>query len=1031
MGERSIDRDSPKIQLTLMLALLIHTPLLLSGSFRRTYDAYVHIFFADHYARDWFSTWETRWYTGFTTVSYPPGTHQLMALLSSIFGLEGAFIVVQIAGVLLLVIGVYRTSLLWVDEHSARWAALLAVLSTSIAEAVHIFGQLPTTVALGLLLNATPFIDGWLRHRDFGDLLLAITTLAATTVMHHVTTLFGSIFFIGPIVARVLVDELRATHAGSEDGRPAQTNESLPSMAVRRLRPALPGLIRVAVFGVLLLVTLVAVVMPFWIWSGTDPISQVAIPHGSRSDFLEKPNAALVFWVIPWGMLITVLPWSLRRALGGKGWPLGLSVLLLAVLGTGGTTPIPRLLLRGAFDVLTLDRFTFWATIAILPFAGRVIVAFLECRRTGSVSPGRNLLALGMLVAWIAAFLFTINLGQFRTLQPDAVDPEPIAEFLAKDDHDRWRYLTLGMGDQMAWVSAHTTATTVDGNYHSARRLPELVSRPVERLEGAKFRGMPGLGSLQQFVTTPERYNLKFVFSNDRFYDPLLFANGWHRLGTLRNDIVVWERADITPLPALLPEREVPAWQRLLWGLAPMTAVVLAGGLNLWNTFLRSNDRKGQAAGSDARPSAWTIRWNAWAPRCVSALSAVVVAFVGFGVSTTVSASFGHGPAQQAYDYYVDLDFARFEAAWERFDPETRPSLDQYLLENSVVDGLLPAYSKLDRIEILQTRTAVDTAHVQVQLSYMTSLSERVELREHELIKRNGRWYLLPEAADAAFPVEQFSRRTAVDYVDHGRRLVTDGVSDYGDVLDRPRIEVLDSRLVRYDGGLFIVGQLTNVDIDPADITVTGRLLDEAGEVMAEYQAGRGTVHKVRPGETVPFRVAFEGMVTAGRDPESVGVFAPNAVAQLKLDRPIASYELAVKALVTGRNLQRLDIRSAQVDDGPPLVISGAIQNPNTDVASVPIVVAALLDQSGEVAWVQDLALEQSVMSQRRHAFEMLLTPASHVEVIDVPSEEFDNGRMDQIDERYGGQATVELPARSGYAAARLTVMTFNRELEA
>jgi hypothetical protein len=38
---------------------------------------------------------------------------------------------------------------------------------------------------------------------------------------------------------------------------------------------------------------------------------------------------------------------------------------------------------------------------------------------------------------------------------------------------------------------------TVDGNYHSARR-PELTS-PVERLENSKFRGMEGIGSLQQF----------------------------------------------------------------------------------------------------------------------------------------------------------------------------------------------------------------------------------------------------------------------------------------------------------------------------------------------------------------------------------------------------------------------------------------------------------------------------------------------------------------------------------------------------
>ena len=93
----------------------------MSGTFRGTYDAYVHIFFGDHYARDWFSTWETRWYTGFTTVSYPPGTHQMIAALSKLVGLETAFVLVQLAAILLLVTGVYRMAALWVSREASRW----------------------------------------------------------------------------------------------------------------------------------------------------------------------------------------------------------------------------------------------------------------------------------------------------------------------------------------------------------------------------------------------------------------------------------------------------------------------------------------------------------------------------------------------------------------------------------------------------------------------------------------------------------------------------------------------------------------------------------------------------------------------------------------------------------------------------------------------------------------------------------------------------------------------------------------------
>ena len=112
-----------------------------------------------------------------------------------------------------------------------------------------------------------------------------------------------------------------------------------------------------------------------------------------------------------------------------------------------------------------------------------------------------------------------MTLNNFRPSQPDPINMLPIVNFLNQDQHYKWRFLPLGFGDQIAWLSAQTDAMTVDGNYHSARRLPELTTRAIERLENSKFRGIEGIGSLQQFLTIPEKYHLKYVFSNDKFYD--------------------------------------------------------------------------------------------------------------------------------------------------------------------------------------------------------------------------------------------------------------------------------------------------------------------------------------------------------------------------------------------------------------------------------------------------------------------------------------------------------------------------------
>ena len=127
---------------------------------------------------------------------------------------------------------------------------------------------------------------------------------------------------------------------------------------------------------------------------------------------------------------------------------------------------------------------------------------------------------------------------------------------------------------------------TVDGNYHSARRLPELTTRAVERLENSKFRGIEGIGSLQQFLTVPEKYNLKYVFSNDKFYDPILYFCGWQRLRQLENGIMVWERLNVPPMSSILPKDEVATWQKILWGTMPFLTVLIAFILNIQLFFL-------------------------------------------------------------------------------------------------------------------------------------------------------------------------------------------------------------------------------------------------------------------------------------------------------------------------------------------------------------------------------------------------------------------------------------------------------------
>ena len=54
---------------------------------------------------------------------------------------------------------------------------------------------------------------------------------------------------------------------------------------------------------------------------------------------------------------------------------------------------------------------------------------------------------------------------------------EEVISFLNRDNHDKFRYLTLGIGgSKFDLISTYTTASSVDGDYNSARLLPEMTA---------------------------------------------------------------------------------------------------------------------------------------------------------------------------------------------------------------------------------------------------------------------------------------------------------------------------------------------------------------------------------------------------------------------------------------------------------------------------------------------------------------------------------------------------------------------------
>jgi hypothetical protein len=135
----------------------------------------------------------------------------------------------------------------------------------------------------------------------------------------------------------------------------------------------------------------------------------------------------------------------------------------------------------------------------------------------------------------------------------------------------------LGFGSELAQVSTYTDASSVDGDYNSARLLPEMTQYGSAQLTNAKFYGSAGMASLRAMLVHANRYGLKYIFVHDPYYEPLLTFVGWRKTETFNNgEITEWSKDDVPPAHPIESDAIPPAWMGLLWGTLPIGVSVLA-----------------------------------------------------------------------------------------------------------------------------------------------------------------------------------------------------------------------------------------------------------------------------------------------------------------------------------------------------------------------------------------------------------------------------------------------------------------------
>ena len=947
-----------------LLGIVFHGSALFF-TLENTYDALTHLFFAEHYTNNWFEPWNFKWYTGFTVMSYPPLVHQCMAILSLIGGLKFGLFTIALISMLLFITGVYRYSLLITGNRNVSgYATLLAVFSSSFVETLHVFGQMPSIIGIAVLMHALPEIYLWLKTGLCRYLFTSLSLIAVTTVSHHVTPIFGMVFFIFPIIGMVILDICKDQVGSYKEVSFKLFFEIFIKQFKRNIS-----------FGLLSLLIIFGCLLPYWINSKNNPITQIPIPHGSRDNFIEITSSGFVFFLIPWGVLLFLLPYFFCRFFSKRYLFFGLSLIMLVILGTGETTPIPKILLgENAFNILTLDRFTLWGSIMILPLFGEFTYRFLEgdLRKLIQQKFGKvyyRMLGFFLISLFLFMTIFTMSLGYFRPSQPKKIKMLPIINFLNQDQHDQWRYLTLGFGDQMSLLSAQTKAMTVDGNYHSARRLPELTTRPIERLENSKFKGVAGIGSLQQFLTTPEKYNLKYIFSNDKFYDPILYFCGWQRLPQLENGIMIWEKLNVPPLSSILSKEEVSTWQKILWGIVPLIVLIIAIILNIPPLLVIDKKIKSKSTPSYFKYRENYIHFSKDLLKIIHVWTAILLIIIFYSLYLFyLKNDSQRSPENVITAYYDALDLKNFEKSFYYIDPKSNLSISQYMLEIAVTDGLLSSYARLDALKIKVIKRTDSFVKLKVNTNWITPLEKITKTTYKTVVNRNGKWYLLPEQVDSDLPPDQLYSNNITSYYNQGRKKITTEQTYHEDVLKQPVLEIINAKLVKINNHYSIIGEIQNIDNVPSDIVLKGTLYNNINKEKCIYNAKYHVKHKLMPKEISSFRINFEGIAWTKIKDSIPDTFNPDEFTPIALEEQPTKFNLQAAGNVSNSDLYKnivlsdLNINSKS--------IKGTLFNSGLQEITVPQLLITYYNENKEMVWVDHLFLKSGIRQQRKQYFE-------------------------------------------------------------
>jgi len=536
---------------SLGVMILLNLSQLWTNFTMHNWDSQGHIFHASHYLAAWFSPWEEKWYSGFWVFSYPPLVHQLIAVFSYLGGLEVAYRLVQAAFMLLFPVATWLLGKELLGEPAASIAALLSPVLAGMYVILYTFGQLPSFASFVLALLAGYFLARYQKSGRFFDLAGWFTLCGATVAAHHHTIIFLATLSV-VVVLTIWIKEW---------------NRRKPVRAC----------IAVVTFALAAGIT----ILPFWWWYFTKQVTQTSIPHPTRESFLANEKYARMFFWDMYGGMLFLIPVGLVATIKKRQlYPLWVGFIFLGLLGLGGVTDFPRLVFGSFWEVLTYERFAFWAAaLSIFP----VSAGLAQLPNKGVIKAA---IVLVMVFGVSRAIVFQ-NRDDLLPKPLDSWEETEIVKFL--DEHTGWRYVTFGLGEpEMVRISRLTRAQTVDGFFYQARWKEVEAISGSGTLDSSPWLVEESYPLLFPMLQHPWDWNLRWAIVKHPWIIEHLQNSGWKLLHPIGKDntfqlddsfsslVTVWEAPTDADFMSKV-ESSMPPSPKVLsywWGIVPLSVLL-------------------------------------------------------------------------------------------------------------------------------------------------------------------------------------------------------------------------------------------------------------------------------------------------------------------------------------------------------------------------------------------------------------------------------------------------------------------------